>query len=347
MKKDALFTVSMLIIAMLISMAVQFVFRTQTLESDIFILAVFLVALKTQGYMWGIIASLVSVLAVNFAFTFPYYKFNFVIWENITAAIIMLAITCTTSTLMTRIKEHERTKAEIEREHMRANLLRAVSHDLRTPLTTIYGSCSTVIENYDFLQREQQIKLLSGIREDSEWLIRMVENLLSVTRIDDTRVKVVKTSTVLDELIDTVLTKFAKQYAGISVQVELPEVFVSIPMDAMLIEQVLMNLMENAVFHGKGMENLILRVEVCDGEAIFEVSDDGCGIPEEQIGKIFSGGMDYSNGPTDGKRKGMGIGLSVCATIIRAHDGKIWAENHKERGVSFFFTLDIEEQEYE
>lgn len=345
--RDGIFTFCVLGSATALNMILSHVFHTQTLISDIFIFGVFIISLQTQGYLWGMIASFLSVLAVNFAFTFPYYAFDFQVIESLSAAVIMLVVGFTTSTLTTKIKQHERTKAESEKESMRANLLRAISHDLRTPLTTIYGSCSAVIENYDSLNKEQQIKLLKEIREDSEWLIRMVENLLSVTRIGGEKIRLVKSSTVLEELMDAVWIKFVKQYPDIVVRLELPDEFISIPMDAMLIEQVLMNLMENAVFHAKGMSELLLKVEVTDNKAIFEVTDDGCGISAENLQTLFSGNVGVSNMPSDSNRKGMGIGLSVCATIIRAHGGKIWANNGKAKGVSFYFTLDIEERDDE
>ena len=104
--------------------------------------------------------------------------------ENIFSGMVMLVVSFMTSTLTTRIKKQEQLRMESETEKMRANLLRAVSHDLRTPLTSIYGACSTVIDNYDSLGREQKIKLLSEACADAQWLNRMVENLLSVTRID-------------------------------------------------------------------------------------------------------------------------------------------------------------------
>lgn len=122
----------------------------------------------------------------------------------------MMVVAVSTSTLNIRIRDQEKLRSENEKERMRGNLLRAISHDLRTPLTSIYGSSSTLLSKYDELPKEQQLKLLGEIQEDSEWLIRMVENLLSVTRIDGAKVKVVKTPTVLDELIDSVLMKFSK-----------------------------------------------------------------------------------------------------------------------------------------
>ena len=114
---------------------------------------------------------------------FRIFRLDFTMPESVLSGIIMLAVTVMTGTLTAKLKAQERLRAESEREKMRANLLRAVSHDLRTPLTSIYGSCSAIIENYDRLSPERQRKLLGEIREDAEWLIQMVENLLSVTRI--------------------------------------------------------------------------------------------------------------------------------------------------------------------
>ena len=155
----------------------------------------------------------------------------------------------------------------------------------------------------------------------------MVENLLSVTRIDDAKVEVVKTPTVLDELIDSVLMKFSKKHPNQKVITRIPDDFVDIPMDSILIEQVLLNLLENAVFHAKGMTELILSVSLAGDKAVFEVSDNGYGIPEEALDKIFAGSYEKSAAPVDGTRSNMGIGLSVCAAIIKAHGGEITAEN--------------------
>ena len=168
-----------------------------------------------------------------------------VIPENIFSGVVMLVVSFMTSTLTTRIKKQEQLRMESETEKMRANLLRAVSHDLRTPLTSIYGACSTVIENYDSLGREQKLKLLGEVCEDAQWLNRMVENLLSVTRFDGEQVAVKKTPTVLEELVDTVLVRFQKLHPGVPVEVKLPDDFIVIPMDSMLIQQVLTNLLEN------------------------------------------------------------------------------------------------------
>ena len=253
-KRDIWVFLAALIGAFTCMTLIQFISgRIDGVASMVFLLAVFFVSMYTDGYWWGVAASIVSVLAVNFAFRTPYFAFNFTIPENIFSGVVMLVVSFMTSTLTTRIKKQEQLRMESETEKMRANLLRAVSHDLRTPLTSIYGACSTVIDNYDSLGREQKVKLLSEACADAQWLNRMVENLLSVTRIDADGVAIQKTPTVLEELVDTVLVRFQKLHPGVPVEVKLPDDFIVIPMDSMLIQQVLTNLLENAVLHAEGM----------------------------------------------------------------------------------------------
>lgn len=314
-------TILLLIFSFVACLIMQDIFEIEHLIPAIFTVSVFLITLLTHGYIYGVGASLVSVLAVNYAFTFPYFKFNFTIPENLFSAVIMLTVTLITSALTTKIRKHEKMMAETEKEKMRANLLRAVSHDLRTPLTTIYGSSSAIIENYDKLTREQQLELITGIREDAEWLTHMVENLLSVTRIDGKGLNLVKTPIVLEELIDSVLVKFQKRYPKQAVVLEMPDEFISIPMDPVLIEQVIMNLLENAVKHAKGMKKLVLRITVKEKKVMFEIEDDGIGLEQNHVG----------------------IGLTVCETIIKAHGGSFCMKSHKTGGTIASFALDMEE----
>lgn len=322
---DLIKTILILVLSFISCLFMQNIFEIEHLIPAIFTVSVFLITLYTRGYLYGVGASLVSVLAVNFAFTFPYLKFNFTIPENFFSAVIMLTVTLITSTLTTKIRTHEKMMAETEKEKMRANLLRAVSHDLRTPLTTIYGSSSAILENYDKLSKEQQMELIAGIREDADWLTHMVENLLSVTRIDGTDLNLVKTPIVLEELVDSVLLKFQKRYQKQEVTLEMPEEFISIPMDPVLIEQVIINLLENAVKHAKDMKQLFLRIRVEGAKVVFTVEDDGTGFPEKHAG----------------------IGLTVCETIVKAHEGTFEMMHSSTGGMIVNFTLDMEVEDDE
>ena len=321
----------------------KYTFNNNTFTAAVFVLGVYLISILTTGYVYGLISAFLSVLAVNFAFDFPFFAFNFTIAENAISALILLVVTLITCGLTAKLKRQEALKAERDKERMRANLLRAVSHDLRTPLTTIYGSSSALVERYDDFNAEQRRDILKGISEDSQWLYRMVENLLSITKLDGDNVKIIKTETVLDELVDSVLVKFTKRYPEQSVDVDIPEEFVVIPMDALLIEQVLLNILENAVQHAEGMTTLKFRVFITSGKAIFEIEDNGCGIPEAMINDVFNGAYTSICDTSDNKKNNAGIGLSVCASIIKAHEGDIKAENIKDGGCVFCFTLNMEE----
>ena len=326
-----------------LSLLFQYIFDVQEHITTIFVFAVFLISLLTEGYICGVFSAITATIAVNYAFTFPFFSVNFAIPVNLISGIIMIAIAILTGALTTKLKQHKAMKAESERERMRANLLRAVSHDLRTPLTTIYGSGTTLLENNDILTQEQKIRIITGIKEDSEWLIRMVENLLSVTRIDSGRVEIVKAPTVLEELIDSVMVKFQKRYPEQKIEILLPEEMVIIPMDAMLIEQVVINILENAVQHAVGMTCLTLQVYISGEQAVFEIIDDGCGIEARRLETIFSGYNTSDSEIADSKKKNAGIGLSVCASIVKAHGGSIEARNAETGGAVFRFRLDTEE----
>ena len=345
--RDIAFTTVILCVAFAVSLGIVWLFDTHSAIPAIFSLAVFLISRYTEIYIYGVAASLIGMLAVNFAFTFPYFKFNFIILENLVSAIVMLIISMMTSVLTTELKRQEKLRMETEKEKMRANLLRAISHDLRTPLTTIYGSSSAMVENVQTLSKEQMAELADDIREDAQWLIGMVENLLSVTKIDSGDVKLIKTPVVLEELIDSVLVRFKKRYPKQEVHIEIPDEFIDIPMDAVLITQVIVNMLENAVQHAKGMKNLILRVTTKEGYAVFEIIDDGCGIPKERMNRIFTGYFETGELPADNQKRNMGIGLSVCASVIKAHEGELTVENLEEGGCCFRFVLKMEEEVYE
>lgn len=341
--KDACICLIVLAASFAISLLLQYVFQVSEHVTTVFVFAVFLISLVTRGYLCGIVSSFIGMIAVNYAFTFPYFAINFTIPVNLISAVIMITVSLLTSALTTKLKRYEAAKAESEKEGMRANLLRSISHDLRTPLTTIYGSSTTILESGSSLTDAQKNTMIRGIKEDSEWLVRMVENLLSITRIDGGNVSIIKTPTMLEELIDSVLVKFRKRYGGQPVAIDIPEDMVVIPMDALLIEQVIINILENAVQHAEGMTELRLRVTAAAGKACFEVIDNGCGIPADRMNTLFTGYYRHKEEIADGRKKNTGIGLSVCATIIKAHGGEITAENGENGGAVFRFTLDTEE----
>ena len=337
-----------IITAGLFSFAVLLCFVLQALDTDmtfmplIFVLSVLLTARFTSSYIYGIISSVVSVVAVNFVFTYPYFELNFSMTGYPITFVTFLATSLVVSMLTTRIKLQEKIKAEIEQEKMRSNLLRAVSHDIRTPLTSISGAASAYLENKDKLTEEKKCELVADIKDEAQWLIRTVENILSVTRMSGSTANIVKNPEIAEEIIAETVYKFKKQFPNANVKATVDDELLFVPMDAILIEQVLFNLLENALIHGKNTMEIILKAEKSGGNALFTVEDDGVGIDRSILPHLFD---DYfvrtESQEADGKRN-MGIGLSVCMSIVKAHGGMMNGENKKDAGAVFSFTLPIE-----
>lgn len=235
-----------------------------------------------------------------------------------------------------------------EKEKTRANLLRAVSHDLRTPLTSMIGASNTYLENSETLSTTEKIQLISHIKEDANWLLHMVENLLSVTRIQQDTAKVKKTYEPLEEVLAESISLVKKRIPTAQIQVYAPTDFVLVPMDPTLIEQVIINLLENAIKHSQTTEPIILKAECYTkgnkpSYVEVQVIDHGVGIDRNILPSIFNGVNTPSDESSD-TSKGMRIGLSICQTIIKAHNGQITAEN-SEHGAIFTFRLPLEGDE--
>ena len=213
----------------------------------IFVLAVATISRWTEGYFWGIFSAVSGVLFVNYVFTYPYWEFNFTITGYPFTFLAMLTVSMMISAMNTQIKKQERLRIETEKEAVRANLLRAMSHDIRTPLTSIVGNTAAILENEDSFSPEQKRRLLEDVNEDAQWLIRMVENLLSITRMSGGQAKIEKDCEAAEEIVGVSVSKFTKRFPAIKVSIEVPDEVLMVPMDATLIRQVIMNLLENAL----------------------------------------------------------------------------------------------------
>ncbi len=316
--------------------------RSSAASSLIFVLCIHVVARLTNGYAWGIAASLAAVLLVNFVFTYPFMEFNFTIAGYPLTFVTMLTVSISTSALTTAVKKQEWLRLEGEKVKMRADLLRSVSHDLRTPLTSIAGSASVLLESPE-LPEDKRRELLGGIRDDSEWLIRMVENLLSITRVGGEGAQIQKMPEAVEEVVADAVRKFRKLYPELPVETEVPEEVLFVPMDAVLICQVLTNLLENAALHGRTTSRITVRVTSGAGRAKFAVEDDGGGIDAEALPLLFED-KPAGAAPVDSKgRHNMGIGLTVCRTIVKAHGGDMSAANRPGGGAVFWFELPLTE----
>lgn len=307
----------------------------------VFVLAVLLTAWRTEGYFYSVLASMASVFAINFCFTYPYFEFNFTLTGYPVTFITMFAVSLVVGMLTDQVKRQSRIRSEAEKEKMRANLLRSVSHDLRTPLTSIIGSSAVVLENYDQLSDEEKKELIGHAREEAQYLMRMVENILSVTRIRDGEVRIVKVEEAAEEIAAEAVQKFRKRFAQIPVHVNVPEDLLMVPMDATLIEQVIINLMENVVLHAGGATKIVLDICREEGMAVFSVTDNGNGIEEALMPKLFEELFPHAQEMRGDGRRNMGIGLSACMSIVQAHDGEMLAENLPQGGARISFLLPI------
>ena len=315
-----------------------------------YVLAVFLVARSTDSYRYGLVASVMGVIFVNYLYTYPYGQINFGMTGYPITFIAMFTISGITSAMITNMKEQaqalqqqEKELMEAEKEKMRANLLRAISHDLRTPLTSIIGSGTIYLENGSDMSEEEKSELVRHILEDSNWLLNMVENLLSVTRINNETARVKKTEEPVEEVVGEAVARLRKRIPEARISVTVPDEFIMIPMDAILIEQVLINLMENAVVHSGTEEPVECSTRIREDAVEFHIRDYGIGIPEERMDSLFDGSTRTAARTSDGK-KGMGIGLTICKTIVTAHGGQIFARN-RDPGAEFWFELPRENRD--
>lgn len=317
----------------------------------IFILFLILVSCNTVGYFYGICCSLFIVVWFNYMYTYPFFALNFTISGYPVTFLGMSAITILISTMSSHLTIHynmeaerKRLLSEAEMERMRANLLRAISHDLRTPLTGIIGNSLAYLENQQHLTEDEKADVVKNIYEDSSWLINMVENLLTVTRIDASNMAITTKDEPLEEVIAEALQRMAKRHPDFNINVEIPDDFIMLPMDAVLIEQVTINLLENALLHSGSSAPVDFIVENKPEYVTFTIRDYGKGIPKNILPHLFSGTSGETATP-DGK-KGMGIGLVICKTIIDAHHGTLLGRNH-ENGAEFVFTLPKKKEEIE
>lgn len=341
----------------LIALGLSFLFFYFTPKNSanitlVYTLALVLISKYTSGYFYGLLSAFIGVFCINYMFIEPYFTVNFTLTGYPITFVGMLILSFLTSTMTSNIKaqavmlqEREKLLMDAEKERMRANLLRAVSHDLRTPLTGIIGNSNAYLDSHIALPEEKKTELVSLINDDANWLLNMVENLLSVTRIQTNSMRVNTEPEAVEEVVAEAVSRFRKRLGDVPLHISIPEDYAVLPMDAMLIEQVIINLLENAVMHSGTMHPIEFSVTDAADSIQFSVKDFGHGIAPEKLDTIFDG-TDYNAGDSSDAHKGMGIGLSICKTIITAHQGTIIARNH-EHGAEFTFTLPKEELNYE
>jgi two-component system, OmpR family, sensor histidine kinase KdpD len=234
-------------------------------------------------------------------------------------------------------EETTRARREMEAEQLRSALLSSVSHDLRTPLAVITGATSTLLQGDHSLEHETRTELLTTVLEEAERLNRLIGNLLDMTRLESGAVKVKKEWLPLEELVGAALDRLDRRLAGREVHVELAAELPLVPCDAVLIEQTLINLLENAAKYSAGP--IDLGATATAGEVVVSVEDRGPGVPAGDETRIFE---KFQRAAHEGSPDGVGLGLTICRAIVAAHGGRIWVEGREGGGAAFRFTLPID-----
>ena len=235
-------------------------------------------------------------------------------------------------------REKEEAAVLAKNEQLRANLLRAISHDLRTPLTSISGNASNLLSNSGSFDEDTKKKLYTDIYDDSMWLINLVENLLSVTRIEEGRLNLRISEDLMDDVIAEALLHVNRKSAEHHITVENEEEFLLAKMDAKLIVQVVINIVDNAIKYTPKGSHILIHTRKKDGKAVVSIADDGDGISDEMKARVFDMFYSGTNSIADSRRS-LGLGLSLCKSIITAHGGKITVADNVPHGTVFTFTL--------
>ncbi|MGF0103002.1 sensor histidine kinase [Bariatricus sp. SGI.019] len=236
-------------------------------------------------------------------------------------------------------------KEQIHRGLPDAEEIRKKYTDLRTPLSGIMGTSEMLMDMTDKEDRRQE--LLQGIYQDADWLKSLVENILSLTRLQDGKIVIHKEMEAIEEVIGCAVAHVERIFPDRAIQVEIPEEFRLVPMDAKLIEQVITNLLDNAVKHTRPQEAITVSASYTEDELLVSVRDEGEGIAEADVSNLFKIFYASKARSADVKR-GIGLGLTICETVINAHGGTITGRNRTDRkGAEFLFTLPLTEGESE
>ena len=239
-------------------------------------------------------------------------------------------------------REKEEAAVLAKNEQLRANLLRSISHDLRTPLTSISGNADTLLHSYNVLDEQTRKQIFTDIYDDAQWLTGLVENLLSITKIADGSVKLRLSDQVVDDIVSEALRHIDRRSAEHHITVDCGDEPLLVRVDAGLIVQVLINLVNNAVKYTPAGSNIRITAIPRENMAEICVSDNGPGIPNELKERVFE--MFFTGGnPIGDSRRSLGLGLALCQAIIHAHNGEMTLKENSPHGCIFSFTVPLSE----
>jgi two-component system sensor histidine kinase KdpD len=238
---------------------------------------------------------------------------------------------------VSRLEESaRRSEVEAEAERMRSSLLSSVSHDFRTPLAAVLGSAEALLKKKSVREDPASQELLENIRSEAERLSRLVRNLLEATRLESGNVSLRKEPVLLEDIVGSALERVEKSLGSRRVDVSIPEDLPAVPADEALLEQVLVNLLENAARHTPTSASVEVSARVEGGAVLVAVADRGPGLKEEDLPRVFEKFHRDASSP------GAGLGLAICRAVVKVHGGDIRAGNRPGGGAIFSFTLPLE-----
>lgn len=311
----------------------------------IYLLGIVLVAMW-HGYGPSLVATVLSVLSFDFFFIPPRFTFGVSDVDHAVTFAVMFVVALVISGLTHRVREHaererrlteeaNRARLEVESEQLRNALLSSVSHDLRSPLAVVTGAATTLLD--DRIDGAARRELTETIVQEADRLNRLVQNVLDMTRVQSGALRVRKQWCLLEEVIGSALARVEKVLGDREVSTPLPRDLSLVPLDMLLIEQVLVNLLENAAKYTPAGSAIFIDAVLRRDSVEIEISDRGPGVSAADATRVFD---KFYRSKNEGG--GAGLGLTICKGIVVAHGGRMWVENREGGGASFRFTLPIE-----
>ncbi len=318
----------------------------------LYIIAVLVISILTSKIYYCLGSSIVGVLVFNYLFTYPEFSFSAhdagypvtFLTMFITALIAgTLANKLKRNILIARQNAREKEEAALlaQNEQLRANMLRSISHDLRTPLTSISGNASTLISGGTALDEADRQQIYTDIYSESMWLIEMVENLLYATRIEDGRMQLNISFEILDDIVQEAVKHTERTHPKRNIVVDMCDEIIPVRVDANLIVQVIVNLIDNAVKYSDDDTDVVICVTRENEIAVISVYDHGTGIADEEKEKVFD--MFYTGSRSSDSRRSLGLGLALCRSIISSHGGNVSISDNTPSGTVVSFTLPVRE----
>lgn len=310
----------------------------------VYVLAVLFIAWYTNSFVWGIIAAFVGTAVFNFCFTQPVFTLSVYDSDYFLTFFCMIAVAVFSATLTLQTKKYAaqvyQERKQVEQEQYRANLLRSISHDLRTPLMGIMGTSEMIMDMSE--DQDPRKALAKDIYQDADWLHELVENVLGLTRLQDGRVSINQNVEALEEILGSAVSHIEKSHPEHEINIQLPDEYIEVMADARLLAQVFINLLDNAVKHTPAHGEIKVTARLIPEHQVeILVADTGEGITEKDLPHIFE--LFYTSVEKEADAKhGIGLGLAVSKLVVEAHHGKLTAENRTDgTGAVFRVTLPV------